>query len=370
MGAAFVGFGSAVPWKAASAMDLRLELMTRLAAGEKPADLRREYGISKKTLNKYRKRYRENGVQGLADQSRAPKSIPHKTGPKTEALVVAERKRHPSWGPKKLKEVIERRDKTSLPSVSTIGCILARHGLVEKRPRRSTFVATPSVLRSPKQPNDLWCIDYKGQFRLGDRSYCYPLTMTDQVSRFLLACEGMAAISDEDAREICKDVFRKHGLPTAIRSDNGAPFASVGLAGLTKLSVFWLRLGIRLERIRPGHPEENGRHERMHWTLKRETTRPARHNILQQQERFDEFLDEFNFQRPHEALDMKCPGDVYTSSPLKMPTTLPELDYPTHDDAVRVGPRGYVRIGGIEFYLTAALANEHGWNLARNVRFP
>src|SRR5690606_36091 len=151
-------------------------------------------------------------------------------------------------------------------------------------------------------------------FRLGDRTYCYPLTVTDQCCRYLLGCEGMAAISDEAAKEVCVDLFRENGLPGAMRSDNGVPFASTGLAGLTRLSVFWLRLGIELERNRPAHPEENGRHERMHRTLKFETARPARGNLLQQQERFDEFREEFNFARPHEALGMKRPADVYERS--------------------------------------------------------
>ena len=348
-----------MPWKAVSPMDLRMELMSRLAAGETPADLRREYGISKKTLNKFRRRFEAKGIDGLADQSRAPKSIPHKTPPEVEAVILAERNLHPTWGPKKLKDVIEKRDKTTLPSVSTVGSVLVRHGVVVKRSKRPTFVAKPSRLREAVEPNDLWCIDYKGQFRLGDRSYCYPLTITDQVARFILACEGMPAISDEEATEVCQDVFRTYGLPNAMRSDNGAPFASVGLAGLTKLSVYWTRLSIELERIRPAHPEENGRHERMHWTLKRETTRPARKNLLQQQERFDEFVDEFNCQRPHEALAMKRPAEVYRPSQRRLPAALPELDYPMHDDAVRVGPRGYLRILGTEFYLTSALANEH-----------
>jgi putative transposase len=348
-----------MPWKAATPVDLRIELMKRLAAGEKPVDLRREYGISKKTVNKFRKRFKDTGLLGLEDLSRAPHVIPHKTPVELEELIVAERKKHDTWGPKKLKDVLEKRHGRKLPSASTVGDILVRRGLVERRKHRPRSRPTPTGLRESNAPNDIWCIDYKGQFRLGDRTYCYPLTLTDQLSRFILACEGMAAICDEAAREVCHEVFRTYGLPTTIRSDNGVPFASTGLAGLTRLSVSWMRLGIELERIRPAHPEENGRHERMHRTLKRDTTRPARTNLLQQQERFDEFVEEFNHERPHEALGMKRPAEVYARSPRPYPSRLRELDYPGHDDTVRVQRHGFVRVGNRQLYLATALAGEN-----------
>jgi len=348
-----------MPWKAATPVDLRIELMKRIAAGEKPADLRREYGISKKTLNKFRHRYKALGEAGLADQSRAPHVRPQKTPAEVEELIVAERKKHMTWGPKKLKDVLEKRLSRRFPSASTVGDILVRHGLVEKRATRERHKPSPTGLHEPKAPNDIWCIDYKGQFRLGDRTYCYPLTITDQLSRFILGCEGMASISDEAARDVCAEVFRTYGLPAMMRSDNGVPFASTGLGGLTRLSVFWMRLGIRLERIRPAHPEENGRHERMHRTLKQETTRPARKNLLQQQERFDEFVEEFNRDRPHEALAMKRPAEVYTPSSRVYPRSLPELDYPTHDDTVRVSRTGFVYLARRRLYLATALAGEN-----------
>jgi transposase InsO family protein len=333
--------------------------MRRLAAKEKLIDLCREYGISRKTAWKFKKRFTSLGISGLEDQSRAPRVIPHKTPPELEELIVAERKKHTTWGPKKLKEVLEGQLGRGLPSASTIGGILVRRGLVERRVSRTRHEARPTGLREAKAPNDVWCIDYKGQFRLGDRSYCYPLTLTDQFSRYILGCEGMAAISDEAARDVCADVFRTYGLPTAMRSDNGTPFASTGLAGLTRLSVFWLRLGIVPERIKPAHPEQNGRHERMHRTLKAETTRPARSNLLQQQERFDEFVEEFNFKRPHEAIGMKRPAQVFKPSKRPYPAKLPDFEYPTHDDSIRVSKHGFVRITSRYAYVTTALAGEY-----------
>jgi transposase InsO family protein len=339
-------------------MDLRIEFMNRVMKGETVAELCREYGISRKTGDKFKQRYKLLGEAGLADRSRAPKVIPHRTSPELVGLIVDERKRHPTWGPKKLKTRLEERLNCELPAASTIGDILERAGLVMKRGRRRNVPAQPTTLREALAPNDVWCIDYKGQFRLGNRSLCYPLTLTDQRSRYILGCEAMAAISDEEARECCEEIFRRYGLPKAMRSDNGVPFASNGLRNLTRLSVYWLRLGIELERIRPAHPEENGQHERMHRTLKFETTRPPRTNLLQQQERFDEFVDEFNNERPHEALGMKRPAQVYKPSPRKLPKVTSELEYLQHDDTMLVDRRGYIVFRQRRIYLSTALALE------------
>jgi transposase InsO family protein len=348
-----------VPWKAKSPMDLRKEFIERLRAGERSSDLCREYGISRKTGNKFKRRYEELGLKGLADRSRAPKVIPHKTPPEVEEVIVAERREHPSWGPRKLKEVLERRLERPFPSAAAIGAVLSRHGLVQPRKRRMRHQPIPTKLREANAPNDVWCIDYKGHFRLGDTTYCYPLTITDQFSRFILGCEGMAAISDEEAQEVCKEVFATYGLPLAMRSDNGVPFSCTGLAGLTKLSVLWLRLGIALERIRPAHPQENGQHERMHRTLKFETARPSRANLLQQQERFDDFIEEFNQLRPHEALKMKRPADVYMPSQRPLPSSLAEPSYLTCDDVLRVNRNGQIYVASVgQVSLTAALAGE------------
>lgn len=322
-------------------------------------DLCREFGISRKTGYKFKARFERLGENGLADQSRAPRVIPHKTPPEVIELILEERRQHPTWGARKIKATLVGRGH-SIPSHGVIERALSKAGLTKTRKPRPRSKAVSTNLREVSAPNEVWCIDYKGQFRLGDRTYCYPLTITDQYSRFVLACEGMAAISDEEARDVCQDVFREQGLPVAIRSDNGAPFASTGLGNLTKLSAFFLQVGIDLERIRPSHPEDNGRHERMHRTLKAETARPARQNLLQQQERFDQWVHEFNHERPHEAIDMKRPADVHAVSSKPMPDPLPELDYPLHDDVVQVSAWGDIRIAGFgQVRLTRALAKQH-----------
>lgn len=347
-----------MPWKGKSRVDLRMEFMARLNRGERMTDLCVEYGISRKTGHKLKNRYEELGAAGLDDQSRAPKHIPHKTSPEVVKLVVAERLRHPTWGPRKLKEVLEQRLGHALPAASTLGSILIRAGLTERRAQRRRHHAPPARrLMAADAPNDVWCVDYKGQFRLGDQTYCYPLTVTDQFSRYILACDGMSAIDENRARESLEMVFRTHGLPSVIRSDNGPPFASVGLAGLSKLSVYWMRLGITPERTRPAHPQDNGRHERMHRTLKRETTRPPRTNLLQQQEAFDAFVDEFNNERPHEALQMRRPADLYSPSARVYPDILPEPDYASYDDVLKVTKSGSIYLHRRkQIYLSAALA--------------
>lgn len=348
-----------MPWKVSNPVDLRMEMMVRLSQGERLTDLCREYGISRKTGEKFKKRFRELGVAGLQDQSRAPRVIPHKTPPELVEVILAERRVHPTWGPRKLKEVLERRLERPFPAASTIGDVLAEHGLIVPRRWRKRHTPLPTRLREATAANEVWCIDYKGQFRLGDGNYCYPLTITDQFSRFIVGCEGMGAICEDAARDVCEEVFRTYGIPAVMRSDNGVPFASTGLAGLTKLSAYWLRLGITLERTRPAHPQDNGRHERMHRTLKAETTRPARYNLLQQQERFDEFVEEFNTKRPHQALDMKRPAELYAASTKKHPAFLPDPDYSTHDDAVLVGKQGLLHFPGRrQVHLTKALAGQ------------
>jgi transposase InsO family protein len=251
------------------------------------------------------------------------------------AAIVSAKKEKPHWGARKIRERLLRRlpHAVKLPASSTIHAVLDRHGLVTRAARpRTRAEGTP--LSDGLGPHDLWCTDYKGEFQLGDKRYCYPLTVTDHASRYLLLCEAMESNRTELAFPAFERLFKERGLPRAIRSDNGVPFAAPhGLFQLSKLSVWWLRLGITIERIQPGHPQQNGRHERMHLTLKKEATRPAGANILQQQGKFDAFLEEFNNERPHEALQMRCPAELYTASPTPY-HGIPEPQYPFHDRTV------------------------------------
>jgi len=335
-----------VPWKVRELMSERMDFVTRLKNGERMTDLCQEFGISRKTGYKFWERFARAGESGLGDVSRARKSIAHKTPQAVEELLVAARRKQSSWGGRKLKDVLSKKHPgVALPSPTTIAAILKRHGLVEARKRRRLPSRYEGRLTVPSGPNDVWAADYKGQFRLGNRQYCYPLTATDLHSRLILAVEALDATDEEQARAVFEEVFATYGLPSVIRTDNGTPFASAAaLAGLTRLSAYWLRLGIRHERTEPAHPEQNGCHERMHRTLKAETTRPARSNLLQQQERFDEFQREFNEERPHEALEMKRPAEVYRSSERPLPQPLPELTYPLHDDVLTVGRSGHIRL--------------------------
>jgi putative transposase len=271
-------------------------------------------------------------VRGLTDRSRRPHHHANRLPLAVEALIVRLKKEYPTWGAPKLRERLRQRwPDVACPAISTVHAVLDRRGLVRRRRRvrRPRLAGTP--LTQPVAPNRLWCADYKGQFLLGNQRYCYPLTITDFSSRYLLACEAQSSTRERYAFAVFERAFQDFGLPEAIRTDNGVPFASAhALNGLSKLAVWWLRLGIGLERIAPGHPEQNGRHERMHLTLKLEATHPAAPNVLQQQARFDTFVQRYNDERPHQALDMQTPSTRYTPS-TRGYGGLEELDYPGHD---------------------------------------
>ena len=328
-------------------MDERLRFVARLLEGEKMAVLCREFDISRKTGYKIFQRYKDCGVEGLTDRSRRPYRHANKLPPQIETRIIELRRERPSWGAPKIRERLKRLYGADIqvPAISTLHAVLDRHGLVasRRRKRRPRLEGTP--LTRPLQPNDLWCADYKGEFMLADRRYCYPLTVSDFASRYLLGCEALSSTQELFAFTVFKRIFQQFGLPKAIRTDNGVPFASAhALFGLSKLSVWWLRLGIRIERIRPGHPEQNGRHERMHLTLKKEATKPAAQNMLQQQGRFDDFIDCFNDERPHQALEMRCPAEVY--NPSQRPYAgLDELRYPFHDRTITVTNCGRICLG-------------------------
>jgi putative transposase len=284
-----------MPWQECSKMDERLRFVARLLEGEKMAVLCREFDISRKTGYKIFSRYKDCGLEGLTDRSRRPYRQGCQLPFQIEHLILQLKGEHPSWGAPKIREKIRRKhSEIQLPAISTVHAVLDRHGLVN-RPRRRRYKAEGTALSCPLQPNDLWCADYKGEFMLADRRYCYPLTITDAASRYLLGCEALSSTKAQYAFTVFERVFKDFGLPKAIRTDNGVPFASPNsLFGLSKLSVWWLRLGISIERIKPAHPEQNGRHERMHLTLKKEATKPAAKNLLQQQGKFDHFMEEYN----------------------------------------------------------------------------
>lgn len=321
-----------MPWKECQVMDERLRFVARLLDGEKMAQVCEEFGISRKTGYKIFERYKDTGIRGLTDRSRRPHRHANQLPMAVEKLIVRLKKEYPSWGAPKLRERLRQRwPDTHCPAISTIHAVLDRHGLVARRSRRPRKRAMGTVLSWPATPNRLWCADYKGEFRLGNRQYCYPLTITDFSSRYLLACEALGTTKERYAFTVFERAFQEFGLPDAIRTDNGVPFASAhALYGLSKLAVWWLRLGIGLERIAPGHPEQNGRHERLHLTLKNEATRPAVANLLQQQARFDTFVHQFNHDRPHQALDMATPASRYQPS-TRPYDGLEELEYPGHD---------------------------------------
>jgi putative transposase len=320
-----------MPWKECHVVDERLRFVARLLDGEKMAALCAEFGISRKTGYKIYHRYKDCGVDGLTDRSRRPYRHANQLPMAVEKLIVALKREYPTWGAPKIRERLRRRwPAVRCPAISTVHAVLDRHGLVMPR-RRRRYRAEGTALTWPAEPNALWCADYKGEFMLADRRYCYPLTITDFASRYLIRCEALSTTKEMYAMSVFEQVFKEFGLPTAIRTDNGVPFASPNaLYGLSKLSVWWLRLGIQIERIKPGHPEQNGRHERMHLTLKIEATKPAAANVLQQQARFDAFVDRYNRERPHQALGMHVPADCYTPSPRPY-RGLTELEYPFHD---------------------------------------
>nr|WP_269583778.1 IS481 family transposase [Roseibium sp. Sym1] len=339
-------------------MDERLRFVARLLEGEKMAPLCREFGISRVTGYKIFERYKECGLDGLNDRSRRPYRQANKLPFQIERCILCLKREHPTWGAPKIRDKLVRQyPMVKAPAISTVHAVLDRHGLVQHRKRRR-YKARGTELHDAQDVNGLWCADYKGEFKLGNRQYCYPLTITDYRSRYLLACEGLTCTKSDFAFSVFERVFKEFGLPAAIRTDNGLPFASPnGLYNLSKLSVWWLRLGIGIERIKPGHPQQNGRHERMHLTLKKEATRPPGMNSLQQQAKFDAFMKEFNEERPHEALRMKTPAEVYTASSRQY-QGLPDLDYPFHDRDALVTACGRICLHRKKINVSTVLAGQ------------
>ena len=348
-----------MPWKVSSEMDERLRFIARLLEGEAMTDLCIEFAISRKTGYKIFERYKQSGAEALNDRSRRPYRYANQLPPQVEAQIIGLKNNKPHWGARKIRELLVRRlaSEIKVPAISTIHAVLDRNGLVKRMGRRRNK-AHGTALSAGAHPNDLWCADFKGEFTLGNKRYCYPLTVTDHASRYLLMCEALESVREETAIAGFEQLFRERGLPAAIRSDNGVPFASPNaLFNLSKLSVWWLRLGIAIERIKPGHPQQNGRHERMHRTLKQATTRPAAMNSLQQQAKFDDFVKEFNDERPHEAIGMKVPADLYCPSP-RLYQGITELEYPFHDRNITVTSCGRICMHRKKINLSIVLAGQ------------
>jgi putative transposase len=341
-------------------MDERMKFIGRLLSGEKMAPLCKEFGISRVTGYKIWNRYQQQGTSGLPNRSRAPHKHPNQLPFEIEQLIVRLKKEKPNWGAPKIRELIDKRySDIKLPAISTVHCVLDRHGLVNKKKRRKKFSSIAGYLSIPQQANDLWCTDFKGQFKMKNKRYCFPLTITDFNSRYLISCEALNSTSEDPCYSVFEHAFKEYGLPKAIRSDNGVPFASGNsLWGLTKLSVWWIRLGIKIERIKPGNPQQNGRHERMHRTLKLEATKPAGSNLLQQQEKFYDFIREYNYERPHQALAMKCPGEVYENSKIEY-KGVSDLTYPGFDRTLLITNCGRVCMRGGKIHVSQAFANQH-----------
>lgn len=350
-------------WKASCVMDERVKFIADCLSGESSmAEACRRHGVSRETGYKWLARYRESGPDGLQDRSRAPCTHPNAVGAEMEKAVLALKRKHMLWGPRKIRDALVREEpQLAWPAASTIGGILERNGLVVKRRRRRHATPSSAPLAHCGAPNDVWCVDFKGWFRTGDWARCDPLTITDGATRYLVRCVGMGGGTDfAKVRPLFEAAFREYGLPRAIRSDNGPPFATTGLAGLSRLSVWWIRLGIRPERIRPGRPQENGRHERMHRTLKEATARPPAATLRAQQRAFDAFRAEYNHVRPHEALGGRSPADFYVHSCTPFPSKLINpVEYYDDMEVRKVKRGGEIKWGGAAVHLTEALAGEH-----------
>ncbi|HEX2881992.1 MAG TPA: IS481 family transposase [Polyangiaceae bacterium] len=347
-----------MPWKEASPVEQREKFIKDLRFGAfTMSELCARYGVSRKTGHKWVNRFEIEGRQGLEERSRAPKSCPHQMDPVVARTICDVRRRHPSWGAEKILQWIEPRyPEMPLPAVSTAGDLLARRGLVKKRRRQRKHQHPGVVPAITHAPNDIWTADFKGQFKTSDGVYCYPLTVADQHTRYLLSCHGLLSTKTGAVREKFDRLFREYGLPQAIRTDNGVPFATRGIHGLSQLNVWWMRLGIQHQRIMPASPQQNGKHERMHRTLKAEATRPAKANLRAQQRTFDEFRQVYNDERPHKALEGSTPASLYRESNRSYNGgRLPPFEYPGHFIIKRVTGAGTFRFQGKLLFIGHAL---------------
>jgi transposase InsO family protein len=350
-----------MPWLETDPMDQRLQFIADYQRGfYSMTELCARYAISRKTGYACLDRYAEHGRAGLAPRSRAPHTCPHRIAAELAALLCATRRKHPDWGAGKLLDYLEPRHAgVTWPAASTVNDLLARHGLLAKRRRRRPSQHPGVVPLVTHAPNDLWTADFKGQFRTRDGIYCYPLTIADQHSRYLLTCHGLPSTHGAGARRIFEHAFRTYGVPHAIRTDNGVPFATSGIHGLSQLNVWWMRLGIQHQRIHPGRPQQNGAHERMHKTLKRRAIRPPRADARAQQRAFNHFRTEYNEERPHDSLGGQTPASHYRASPRPYPRRLPPQEYPGHFLVKKITTGGTFRFQHRLLFLAHSLTDHH-----------
>ena len=351
-----------MPWKESTRMDERKVFVKAYLSGlYEMAELCRGAGVSRPTGYVWVERYRLHGEAGLQDRSHAVQHCPHRTPPQLSERLLEVRREHPYWGPRKLLAVAARRwpQERHWPGRSTVAELLRSQGLSRPPRRRPRQPPRGGVCaRTPPSPNALWTFDFKGEFRMRDRQYCYPLTTTDLASRKVLQCVALASTAAGPVQRHTDALMRAVGLPQAIHSDGGTPFAGTGLGHLTRLGLHWIKLGIRLERSRPASPGDNASHERMHRTLKQQTTRPPGANLRQQQQRFDRFRTEFNHERPHEALLDRTPDEIYRTSARPFPARLEPVSYPGHFELRRITHGGSLCWQSQRLFLSSVLAHE------------
>lgn len=364
-----------MPWKETCPMEQRIEMLGDWLKNESSiAKLSEMYGVSRVTIYKWLSRFKTEGPAGITERSRAPRQHPNAVPSEIVDKLVSARLSHPRWGPKKLRSLLsEQYPDEEWPALSTMSVIMKREGLVKSRRVRHTVGAYTQPFLDCDHPNKVWSADFKGQFRTGDGKLCYPLTITDNYSRFILLCRGLQRPTHDQVKPWFEETFRRYGLPEAIRTDNGSPFASVGLGGLSRLSAWFIKLGIRPERIEKAHPEQNGRHERMHRTLKEAAATPPQANLGKQQKAFNHFVDEYNYDRPHEALDMQKPGSIYETSKRTYTSRSASIRYDSDIVVRTVRACGDIRWQGKSVYVSQALSgeqvgllqqeNEHNWEI-------
>jgi transposase InsO family protein len=348
-----------MPWMETHTLDQRRTFIDDLDSGHwSMSELCARFGVSRPTGYKWLARYRAGGADALGDRSHAPHACPHRTEARLEALLLAARREY-GWGAKKLVVVLRRRYPHEVwPARSTVNDLLARHHLLRRQRRRQRWVHPGAPPLATQRPNQVWPADFKGQFKTGDGQYCYPLTVTDHFSRALLVCHGLPSVQAAEARPVFRALFRAVGLPEAIRTDNGTPFASTSLHGVSALNLWWMQLGIVHQRIPPASPQDNGTHERMHRDLKRETTRPAAATRRAQQRRFDAFRTRYNDERPHEALDDHTPTSRWAPSPRPYPEQRVPPEYPSSMEVRRISSGGTFSWHGRPLFLSETLRGE------------